>query len=154
MSRYQPGDIVEIRLEQGLAYAQLTHEHESYPPVVRLFRGLSDSRPSDLEAHVAQAPRLTAMIPLEQALDRLGLAHEKAGSAALPEDERKFPTFRMPIRDKQGEIVYWWFWDGESLSYASDLDEPRNLQEHLGIKSSNRQSQLGPPGPGREWYVD
>ena len=63
MSRYQPGDIVEIRLEQGLAYAQLTHEHESYPPVVRLFRGLSDSRPSDLEAHVAQAPRLTAMIP-------------------------------------------------------------------------------------------
>ena len=74
MSRYQPGDIVEIRLEQGLAYAQLTHEHESYPPVVRLFRGLSDSRPSDLEAHVAQAPRLTAMIPLEQALDRLGLA--------------------------------------------------------------------------------
>ena len=46
MSRYQPGDIVEIRLEQGLAYAQLTHEHDSYPPVVRLFRGLSDSRPA------------------------------------------------------------------------------------------------------------
>ena len=81
MSRYQPGDIVEIRLEQGLAYAQLTHEHESYPPVVRLFRGLSDSRPSDLEAHVAQAPRLTAMIPLEQALDRLGLAKLTGGRA-------------------------------------------------------------------------
>lgn len=131
MSRYQPGDIVEIRLEQGLAYAQLTHEHKSYPPVVRLFRGLSDSRPSDLEAHVAQAPRLTAMIPLEQALDRLGLAHEKAGSAALPEDERKFPTFRMPIRDKQGEIVYWWFWDGQGLSYSVELDA---IQDSLPLR--------------------
>ena len=59
------------------------------------------------------------------------LAHEKAGSAALPEDERKFPTFRMPIRDKQGEIVYWWFWDGQGLSYSVELDA---IQDSLPLR--------------------
>ena len=29
----------------------------------------------------------------------------------------------MPIRDKQGEIVYWWFWDGRGLSYDVELSE-------------------------------
>jgi hypothetical protein len=29
----------------------------------------------------------------------------------------------MPIRDKQGGIAYWWLWDGEGLSYVTELDE-------------------------------
>lgn len=131
MSRYQPGDVVEIRLELGLVYAQLTHEHDSYPPVVRLFRGLHTRRPADLAALVEKAPRLTAMTPLAQALDRLGLAHEKVANVALPEGERAFPTFRMPIRDKQGEIVYWWFWDGKGLSYSVELDA---IQDSLPLR--------------------
>jgi len=138
MSLYQPGDIVEIRLEQGLAYAQLTHEHDSYPPVVRLFRGLQASRPADLAAYIGKAARLTAMIPLAQALDRLGLAHEKAGHVALPEGEREFPTFRMPIRDKQGEIVYWWFWDGKGLSYSVELDAVQDSLPLREVMSSAR----------------
>ena len=28
----------------------------------------------------------------------------------------------MPIRDKQGNIVYWWFWDGRGLSYDTELN--------------------------------
>ena len=44
------------------------------------------------------------------------------GQAEIPEDHRVFPTFRMPIRDKQGNIVYWWFWDGRGLSYDTELD--------------------------------
>jgi hypothetical protein len=131
MTRYHPGDIIEIHTDKGLAYVHLTHEHDSYPPVVRVMKGVHVGRPADIAAHVARAPRLTAMIPLEQALDRLGLAHEKVGTVELPEGERKFPTFRMPIRDKQGEIVYWWFWDGKGLSYSVELDA---IQETLPLR--------------------
>ena len=53
------------------------------------------------------------------------------GAKDLPEDERKFPTFRMPIRDKQGEIVYWWFWDGQGLSYSVELDA---IQDSLPLR--------------------
>lgn len=138
MNRYHPGDIIEIRTEQGLAYVHLTHEHSSYPPVVRVLKGAHRERPANLTAHVARAPRMTAMIPLEQALDRLGLAHEKVATVALPEAEQPFPTFRMPIRDKQGEIVYWWFWDGKGLSYSVELDADQEAMPLREVMSAAR----------------
>ena len=138
MTRYRPGDVIEIKLEAGLAYVHLTHEHDSYPPVVRVIRGVLGQRPDDLTKHLAQAPYLTAMIPLEQALDRLGLPHAKVSSVALPDAERTFPTFRMPIRDKQGAIVYWWFWDGQGLSYSVDLDAIQNSLPLREVMSSAR----------------
>ena len=62
------------------------------------------------------------MIPLQTALERAGVRYANLGQAEIPEDHRVFPTFRMPIRDKQGNIVYWWFWDGRGLSYDTELD--------------------------------
>lgn len=138
MTRYHPGDIIEVRTDRGLAYVHLTHVHHSYPPVVRVLRGVQPERPADLPGHVAAAPQLTAMIPLEQALDRLGLANQKAGEAQLPQAEQRFPTFRMPIRDKQGEIVYWWFWDGQGLSYSTELDESQETMPLREVMSSSR----------------
>lgn len=139
MARYHPGDIIEIRTERGFGYVHLTHEHDSYPPAVRILKGIQSERPSDLASHVAQAPRTIAMIPLEEALDRLDLPHQKVGTLALPPRERGFPIFRMPIRDKQGEIVYWWFWDGHGLSYSVELDA---AQETLPLREVISASKL------------
>lgn len=123
MNSYHPGDIVEITTDKGLVYVHLTHEHPSYPPVVRLLKGVHAMRPEDI-ANFAKANVVhITMIPLVTALNRIGVAHRKAGELPLTGVECDFPTFRMPIRDKQGNIVYWWFWDGRSLSYSSELDE-------------------------------
>ena len=138
MTRYPPGDIIEIRTDSGFVYVHLTHGHDSYPPVVRVLKGVQAQRPADLAAYAASAPRVTAMIPLEQALDRLGLAHQKVGEVALPEGELHFPTFRMPIRDKQGDIVYWWFWDGHGLSYSTELDATQETLPMREVMSSAR----------------
>ncbi|MWD28708.1 hypothetical protein E0K89_014580 [Aquicoccus sp. SCR17] len=138
MTQYRPGDIIEITTDKGLAYVHLTHDHESYPPVIRLLKGLHAERPADLARFASEAARTTAMIPIETALERLGLAHEKAGYLELPQMERSFPTFRMPVRDKQGEIVYWWFWDGQGLSYASELDETQKDLPLRDVMSSGR----------------
>lgn len=122
MTGFQPGDIIEIDVAGRKAHVQVTHLHGSYPPVVRAIEGLRE-RGADNAASVAgRSTKFVAMIPLQTALERAGVTYVNLGQAEIPEDHRVFPTFRMPIRDKQGNIVYWWFWDGRGLSYDTELD--------------------------------
>lgn len=121
MTVFAPGDVVEIQTGEGLAYVQVTHHHASYPPVVRALPGLFEVRPENVCSLVAKPEIFTVMIPLESALSRLGIAAEVVGHVDVSSADRAFPTFRMPIRDKRGEIVYWWLWDGEGLRYDVDL---------------------------------
>ncbi|QFS83596.1 hypothetical protein FIU97_12210 [Roseivivax sp. THAF40] len=122
MTDFTPGDVVEIHTGKGLAYAQITHNHGSYPSVVRALGGLFDTRPSDLAALVAGDSLFVAMIPLGSAMERVGRSCAVVANIEVPDAQKAFPTFRMPIRDKKGEIVYWWFWDGRGLSYDVELD--------------------------------
>ncbi len=122
MTDFTPGDVVEIQTGKGLAYAQITHNHGSYPPVVRALGGLFDTRPADLAALVAGDSLFVAMIPLGSAMERVGRSCAVVANIEVPDAQKAFPTFRMPIRDKKGEIVYWWFWDGRGLSYDVELD--------------------------------
>lgn len=117
-----PGDIVEIETPGGLAYAQVTHNHASYPEVVRVLSGLHDSRPSDLETLARSMSHFTAMLPLGAAIERKRVSGTRIGAAAIPEEHEAFPIFRMPIHDKQGRVAYWWLWDGEGLRYETELD--------------------------------
>lgn len=131
MTEFNPGDVIEIEVSNCKAYAQVTHKHPSYPPVVRALEGLHADRPSDIQEIVGGPTSFIAMIPLGSALLRAGARYEVLGAADIPEDQRAFPTFRMPIHDKHGEIVYWWFWDGRGLSYAADLDA---VQEKMPLR--------------------
>lgn len=124
MTDLAPGDVIEIALPDGPAHLQLTHEHPSYPPVVRVIcRGPGDSA----EAAAARATAFRVMIPLGTALARAGVEHRRLGPAPIPEADRTFPTFRTPIRDKAGAVIYWWLWDGRSLSVAAGEAETEGL---------------------------
>lgn len=131
MTEFNPGDVIEIEVSDRKAYAQVTHKHPSYPPVVRALEGLHTDRPFDIQEIVGRPTSFIAMIPLGSALLRAGARYEVLGAADIPEDQRAFPTFRMPIHDKHGEIVYWWFWDGRGLSYDADLDA---VQEKMPLR--------------------
>ena len=126
MTDLTPGEVVEIEVGQRKAYAQITHYHSSYPPVVRVLDGLLDERPSDIGALVAGETQFIAMIPLGTALKRAGASFEIVGNFEVPAAHRDFPTFRMPIRDKKGEIIYWGLWDGRGLSYDVELTEAQD----------------------------
>jgi len=91
-----------------------------------------------LKLYSGRTPAEILAFDARAALDRLGLAHQKVGEVALPEGERHFPTFRMPIRDKQGDIVYWWFWDGHGLSYSTELDATQETLPMREVMSSAR----------------
>jgi hypothetical protein len=75
---------------------------------------------------VAGETQFIAMIPLGTALKRAGASFEIVGNFEVPAAHRDFPTFRMPIRDKKGEIIYWWLWDGRGLSYDVELTEAQD----------------------------
>ena len=119
MDDFRPGDLVEIATPKGRAYLLVTHDHQSYPSVVRVLRGLHAGRPDDPAGLASGDPAFTAMIPLAGALARLGLDH-RVVARIDPATLGDFPVFRMPIRDKAGAIVYWWYWDGRSLSFDAD----------------------------------
>lgn len=121
--QFSPGDVVEISIPGGLAYVQVTHTHVAYPEVVRILPGLHQERPA--LGTVASVPtRSVVMIPLGGALTHGKLQGAKIGAAEIPKADKKFPTFKMPIRGKKGEIVYWWLWEGEGLTYTLE-DDPR-----------------------------
>lgn len=132
-----PGDMVEIETGQGLAYVQVTHRHPSYPEVVRALAGHRKQQPADLEQIASGATAFTALCPMTEILKRNVLNARHVGKARLPDDARDFPTFRTPIRNRNGEVVYWWFWDGQSLRYdATPGPETFNfpLREVIGAR--------------------
>lgn len=138
MEDYAPGDIVEIETPKGLAYVQLTHTHPSYPPVVKFLKGGYKKRPDNVLSLSNKGEETVAMVPLSGVLRKLKLRHSKVGATEIPQGQRKFPTFRTPIRDKKGQIIYWWFWDGQGLTYSSELDEVQETLPLREVMSSDR----------------
>lgn len=110
------GEIVEITTEHGLRYVQITHHHPSYPEVVRALKGCFEQRPSLDSLALAQSD-FHALCPVGDSLAAGTLKGEALGSRPLPDHAHAFPTFRTPIRDRRGDVIYWWFWDGEALRF-------------------------------------
>lgn len=118
-----PGDILEIDTPRGPAYAQVTHNHPAYPEVVRILSGPRDDRPDDLEALAAAQTLFTALAPMGVAVEASSERVRRIGTAAIPAQCRRFPTFRIAIRDRYGDVIYWWLWDGDGLRYDIHLSE-------------------------------
>ncbi len=119
-ARLSPGDIVAIETENGTRHAQITHLRAPYPDVLRAIVPTGATAPED----IARGPTaFVAMVELSRALRDETVRTALIGHATIPQEHRGFPTFRLPIRNKAGEIVYWWAWDGEGLSVAPDAGE-------------------------------
>lgn len=123
MSDLEIGAIVEIRTAKGLAYAQYTHRHPSCGEVVRLLPGLHRKRQQDFDALVQSQTSKYLLVPLKKALAGEGAPLAIVGWQALPPSEQRFPTFRMAICDRQGNVLYWWLWDGAAVWPRTELTE-------------------------------
>jgi len=116
-SRLSPGDIIAVETARGTRHVQVTHLHPPYPDVLRAIAPNGAIEPVDIaKGHTS----FTAMVELAAALGEQSLSIKIVGHATIPQADRVFPKFRVPIRNKAGDIVYWWTWDGEGLSVAPD----------------------------------
>lgn len=117
--RVKIGDIIEIPTAKGLAYAQFTHKHKMYGALLRVLDELFESRPEYFVALVKRRHRFVTFFPLGAAVNRgifSVVAHEE-----VPEEAKKFPTFRSGLEDRTGGVETWWLWDGEREWRVSTL---------------------------------
>jgi len=115
-----PGDILAVETGNGTRHVQVTHIRAPYPDVLRAIE------PADAETPEAIAKGKTAfvaMVELARAMRDARLTTKVIGHGTIPTSDRGFPTFRLPIRNKAGEIIYWWTWDGEGLTVSPEAGE-------------------------------
>ena len=134
ISRKRPkiGDVVEIVIPNGLAYAQYTQQHSApphYGALIRVVPGVFSEQPIDYSRLVQLPPQFMTFFPLGAACNRKIVsivAHEE-----IPGHAASFPIFRNSHRDKKGtRIGPWLLWNGErewkveSLTTAQLSDYP------------------------------
>jgi hypothetical protein len=115
-----PGAILALQTARGIRHVQITHLRAPYPDVLRAIAPTESDRPEDI---ARGKTAFVAMVELARALRDGAATTTLIGHGPIPQADRPFPTFRLPIRNKAGEIVYWWTWDGEGLSVAPDAGE-------------------------------
>ena len=127
MAKLKIGDIIEIEVAKGLAYAQYTHKHRQYGALLRVFGGLYDVRPNNFAALVKSKPTFMCFFPLNVAVDQ-GIV-SIVDNVALPTEAKAFPVFRAGVTDPSTHKVgVWWLWDGEKEWRVGDLTaEQRKL---------------------------
>ncbi len=114
MKKLRIGIMVEIDTAKGLAYAQLTHRHPVFGPLMRVLPGLYVDRPpaSKLRSLVEANERFFVFVPVDAAVawgKFVPVGHEE-----VPERARPFPLFKAGFTQPgQIRIENWRLWDGE-----------------------------------------
>jgi hypothetical protein len=102
------GDLIEIRVEGGLAYALHTHRSARYGTLIRVFRGVHRTRPSELADIVERPVQFTTFAWLSEGIAD-GLM-SIATNLEVPEHLRVEPIFKIGIPGRPPN--YWirnWF---------------------------------------------
>jgi hypothetical protein len=120
--RPAPGDIIAIDTGVGTAHVQITHMREPYPDVLRAIRP-APAVGTGPEEIAKGKTAFVAMVELARALADPSVETRIIGTATIPLADRAFPLFRLPVRNKAGDVVYWWTWNGEELALAPDAEK-------------------------------
>lgn len=97
------GDIIEIRLGAHVVTAWIVAWPKGYPPVLAI------------EGAAGFGPARLVPLARASAAGAVRVIGHRAG--ANP------PLFRVPILDRNGEEIYAWIWDGESIRLPTPGDD-------------------------------
>jgi len=109
--RARVGDVIEIATPKGLAYAQFTHKHDQFGPLIRVLPGIHAARPGNLADIVNGPSAFMIFYPVGAAAKRQLV--NVVENVPVPEHSRGFPLFRCGTPDViTKKVKAWWFWDG------------------------------------------
>jgi hypothetical protein len=112
MKRLKIGDIIEIKTEKGLVYAQYTHNNKLMGTLIRVFQKFYPDRPRSFNEIVNGDIRFVTFFPLKEAVKRNIV--EIIDNCNIPDKAKKFPIFKNGvINSLTGKVDTWWLWDGE-----------------------------------------
>jgi hypothetical protein len=117
--RRRLGDVVEVEVKKGFAYAHFTHAHKQYGSLVRVFGEIHVTRPAEFSRVVVQPVLFQTFFPLSAACSRK-IVSLVASEAVCPPSE--FPVFRAGIQNSLGIVDNWWLWDGETEKQIGRLE--------------------------------
>ncbi len=127
--RAKLGDVIEIPVSQGYAYAQYTHHDRNLQlgALLALLPGVYVERPTDWATVVNQQELYWFFLPLNPELRRGHVTI--VANELIPESRQKFPLLRRRGSiDRDGTVLKWGLWDGEK-SWKIDKLSPE--QHHL-----------------------
>ncbi len=114
-----PGSVLELDTPAGPRHMQVLFRHPPYPEVVRLIRPVAGAAASP-EAIARQDSARVAMI---EAASHLRQGHLRClGWAPIPAHVAPDAGFRVPIRDRNGDPLYFWLWNRDGLHVAPPQD--------------------------------
>lgn len=96
------GDVLEICTTKGLAYAQSVNKHNQYGALIRVFKGLHDKRPDNVDL-VINAVQFVCFLPVQAAVHQGIMA--VVGNVRVPKDASVFPcsiTAQRPSHRSSG----------------------------------------------------
>lgn len=113
MTAIRTGDVVEVAIRDGFAYALYTHKHAVYGAMLRISATtFPDKREYGFGLLFDDEVQFSCFFPLAAAGKRSFV--RIVGNIEVPPELGAFPMFRTGIPDpKTGRVGDWWLWDGE-----------------------------------------
>ena len=105
------GGVIEIPVGGRFAYALITHKHDDYHELIRVFCGLYDKQQKDFSVLINREVCFSCFTSLKYFIkDGCGSI---VGVAGIPKKLKDFPLFRTGMQNPAtGKVDNWWLWDG------------------------------------------
>ncbi|MCB1396750.1 MAG: hypothetical protein H6899_11380 [Rhodobacter sp.] len=115
----QPGDIIEIGLDEGVLCGWVQAQPPGYPAAVAFAPRILDRASLDPGALIASGGLQVFLVPLAGVLAQGRLRVVGQRPVIDP------PRFRVPVLNRAGERVYDWIWQsgGLTLRDAADVED-------------------------------
>ncbi|KSV75938.1 hypothetical protein N185_15950 [Sinorhizobium sp. GW3] len=132
VGKHEIGDLIEIEVPSGRAYALFTHSSKMYGALVRVFPGIHQNRPEDVFDLVHHEPLFSCFFPLSAAVKQGRVA--VAGKFRVPDELAAFPVFRAGmVNPATGKVDNWWLWDGENETRIGHLTPEQRKLDIRGV---------------------
>ena len=132
MARLKIGDIIEIKTQKGLSYAQYTHKNKLLGTLLRVFSTIYAIRPVSYEKVIEDDLRFTIFFPLQAAINQKIV--EVVSNLNIPLKYKNFPLFRTGvINPKTDKVDTWWLWDGDKELKIGKLNNEQKQYPIRGI---------------------
>ena len=125
------GDIIEIPLPTGNAYAQFTHKHPQYGALIRVLKSIYPEIPAKLGELLIDEPLFITFFPLGAAINRNVV--KVVSNVDVPDHSKQFPIFKAGVPNAQGKVETWWLWDGENETRVDSLSEEQKDYPVRGV---------------------
>ncbi len=128
----KPGDILEIVVPSGYAYAQYVLKDATYGYLIRVLPNIHEKQLQHVSDLAKQKERFFLFYPLRAELQDEHTILSIVANEDLPKHCRQFPLLRSAGERKNGQVLKWFLWDGKVYQ---KLDELKPEHYDLSIAS-------------------